>query len=245
MDRPPRVWSAARPATATPDWSPAPPCAGPWRARTGDEAAPLLDALASLLRPRVEPTQAAVLADGVSALRTLVLSCYPGWQLGEAQVRCAGQDGALAFLVADAGALLIGGEGAAIHALNQAVWLALPGPASAIDYARIFCSLLRGEASRFQVIESADQLAWRADADPALVQRIASALHPVRHTGTDGDAFALEACILHGANLFSAHLKVHPGGQVEMPEDSPIADDLPVYPERFEGAVRPQPDAPG
>ena len=30
-----------------------------------------------------------------------------------------------------------------------------------------------------------------------------------------------------------------------MPEDSPIADDLPVYPERFEGAVRPQPDAPG
>jgi hypothetical protein len=169
---------------------------------------------------------------------TLAPSCYPGWQLGEAQVRCADQDGALAFLVADAGALLITGEGAAIHAFNQTVGLALPGPASAIDYARFFCSLLRVRAGRFQVIESADQLAWRADADPALVQRVASALHPIRHTGTDGDAFALEACILHGANLCCARLKVHPGGQVEMPEDTPIADDLPVDPERFEGPVR-------
>jgi hypothetical protein len=160
-------------------------------------------------------------------------------------VCCADQDGALAFLVADAGAQLITGESTAIHAFNQAVGLALPGPASAIDYARLFCCLLRAEAGRFQVIESADQIAWRADADPALVQRVASALHPVRHTGTDGYAFALEACILYGANLFCAHLKVHPGGQVEMLEDTPIADDLPVYPERFEGAVRLQPAAPG
>ncbi|WP_295454780.1 hypothetical protein [uncultured Thiodictyon sp.] len=48
-------------------------------------------------------------------------------------MRCAGQDGPLAFLVADTGALLIAGEGAAIQAFNQAVGLALPGPASAID----------------------------------------------------------------------------------------------------------------
>ena len=244
LDHPPRAWSAARPATATPDWSPPPPCAGPWRARTGDAAAPLVDALASLLRPRAEPTQAAVLADGVSTLRTLALSCYPGWQLCEARVRYAGQDGALAFLVADAGALLITGDSTAIHALNQAVGLALPDPESAIDYARLFCSLLRSEAGRYQVIESADQIAWRADAEPALVQRVASTLHPVRHTGTDGDAFALEACILYGANLICARLKVYPGGQVEMPEDTPIAADLPVYPERFEGAVRLQSDAP-
>ena len=67
-------------------------------------------------------------------------------------MRCVGQDGALAFLVADAGALLIGGEGAAIRVFNQAVGLALPGPESAIDYARLYCSLLRGEASRYQVI---------------------------------------------------------------------------------------------
>jgi len=57
LDHPPRSWSTALPDTETPDWSQAPPLAGCWQAKTHSEAAPFLDALASLLYPRLESRQ--------------------------------------------------------------------------------------------------------------------------------------------------------------------------------------------
>jgi len=209
-----------------------------WEALTGDAARPPLDALAALLHRTGDEALLRRIDAGISAVRARPLACYPAWTLCEARVSGDGTPGALPFLSGDRGVVLLSGENDPVFALNRAIGLQLTGEAAFLDYWLLFCSAVRGEDGRFQVIESPDQIAWRDAIDPARAAEVRARVDPPRMRSCDAEAAEFTGCVVYGGTLFAARFKVHADGRVEMLSDEAIAEQPVARAERFDGPIR-------
>ncbi|MFZ4696034.1 MAG: hypothetical protein ACOYMV_12995, partial [Verrucomicrobiia bacterium] len=138
IDGPPERFNGVLPGSAAIDWQPEPLIPGEWCPRNGEAARPLLDALASLLRPFGPPGLLARIEDGTTALRARALDFYPGWWLCELRLGDGPEAGALPFLACAHGAVLLSGESRPVHALNGALKLRLVDSEQIPDYVRFF-----------------------------------------------------------------------------------------------------------
>ena len=96
----------------------------------------------------------------------------------------------------------------------------------------------RCENGRFQVIESAEQIAWRDAIDPAQVAAVEARIEAPRRLSYDADAAVFAGCVVYGGGIFKARFRVHADGRVEMLDDEAIATDPVARAERFDGPIR-------
>ena len=244
LTAPPEIYTDAMPADDRSDWQPPPLIGTGWISLTGESARPHLDSLVSLLRPFRNLDLLRRIEAGLGALRARSVPYYPGWTLCE--LRLDGDDGpgALPFLSGADGAALLSGLSDPLHGFNRAIGLRLAGQESYLDYCSLFCSVVRGEQGRLQLIESADCIPWRADIEPVRIAEIAAKLEPPRIVSVGEDAATLTACVLYAGCILKANFKVLANGMVEMLDDEPIAQGPVARLERFDGPIRRLPDGP-
>ena len=131
--------------------------------------------------------------------------------------------------------LRLNGDSAPIHQANAEASLRLD-EANVADYLSFFCFFVRGDAGPFYVLERKD--------DPLLPADFWSATKEGRGEGPTPDAlyrpprlhrsdeatssFLLSTLIFYGNALFAADMKVFFRGNIEMINDDPMIEKLPV-----------------
>jgi tetratricopeptide (TPR) repeat protein len=205
---------------------------GPWETLDRTAAAVLLRRLANQG------------ADGARALarpglRVLaVLRCHPGFSdqdLYQVQILDGPRPGALDLLAGTTDVRLLDGLAQTLLELVESGTIRLDTPAAQSDYTRFCFSVGRAEEGRFQVIDGLDDLPLAAAPPPE-----AQAAHPWGLERVDRDGRPVYAgTVLFGTNLFRVTLALHPwSGRVELLADAPIAEDLPIRREGFDGPIR-------
>jgi hypothetical protein len=142
----------------------------------------------------------------------------------------------LPFLAGPCGVLLPPGTGEAIYGFNRALGLKLVEPAACLDYGLFFCSVIRGDEGRYSIVESPDQVRWRADMAPDRVAAAAARIEPPRLS--PGDPASLSACVIYAGALFQAEFMIHADGRLEMVSDQPIGDGAMARTEDYSGPIR-------
>ncbi len=108
------------------------------------------------------------------------------------------------------------------------------------DYTRWFCSTVRGEAGRFEIID-ADELP-DAVAEPTLAVALAQAtpVSPWRLLTTEEDGRPVySATIGYAGDVYTAKLRLDPAtGSVDLLDEQPVATASPLAREHFDGPLR-------
>ena len=124
----------------------------------------------------------------------------------------------------------LNGESNPIHDVNDAESLALTQPTVG-DYIRFFFYFLRADRGAFVLIESAEEVGPRAEADGAdedqdemlTLQVARGRARPLQPRGLDAAGQVLvDVTVAYDGSLFDASLAVGTGGTVEMTGDDPI-----------------------
>jgi hypothetical protein len=102
---------------------------------------------------------------------------------------------------------------------------------NAAAYAAFFFDHVGGAHGRFLIVESAGELAWHADADPADIAAAALEIRPVTLHGMEQGAFLLSASVVFKTGLFYGEIRVAPDGRVDMLSEAVLVDRLPVRPD--------------
>lgn len=98
-----------------------------------------------------------------------------------------------------------------------------------LDYLRFFCYFVRGEEGPFLIVESIDDPDLPKDLDAQTRAVVDGTVRPASYEGrNDQGHFLCEGVVFYSNALFIAHFAVQPGGMIEMLDDDPIADNLPV-----------------
>jgi tetratricopeptide (TPR) repeat protein len=205
---------------------------GPWETLDRTDAAALLRRLAD----RCADGARALARPGLRVLA--VLRCHPGFSdqdLYQVQVLDGQRPGALDLLAGAAEVRLLDGLAQTLFDLVESGTIRLDTPAAQSDYTRFFCSVVRAEEGRFQVMDALDDLPLAVAPLPE-----APAAHPWGLERVDQDGRPVYAgTILYGPRLFRATLTLHPrSGRVELLADEPIAEVLPIRREGFDGPIR-------
>jgi tetratricopeptide (TPR) repeat protein len=158
------------------------------------------------------------------------------------QVHLAGADqaGALDLLAGADGLVPLDGKSAVPHALVADGRIRLDTARACADYTRWFCSTVRGEAGRFEIID-ADELP-DAVAEPTLAVALAQAtpVSPWRLLTTEEDGRPVySATIGYAGDVYTAKLRLDPAtGSVDLLDEQPVATASPLAREHFDGPLR-------
>lgn len=102
------------------------------------------------------------------------------------------------------------------------------------EYTRLFCCALRGGEGRFEVVEGTGDLRLRDG-----VRHLELPIEPWRSTREDDGRLLHSATILYNSALFRSQMRLDLGhGGVNMDDDTPLAQRLPVIHESFQGSFR-------
>jgi hypothetical protein len=232
-----------RQANAAATFSPAAPLVpGVWGTLPDEAAQGLFDQLSDL---RLGQKQDAVFARlAPCGVRFRSLPFYPEHFLAEIALApdtsATHATALLALVLGPVGLALLDGTSDVLHDLNKQVPITLSDDAVA-DYLRLFCSAIRGDDGRFQIVEDTSDIPWR-DSDTAGAQKAETrdALAPltVAPRANDAATWAATGTVLYADALFAAGFVVHSNGTVEIGDDDPIAGHLDIVREAFDGPIR-------
>ena len=188
------------------EWPIPPLIPGDWRALRGHAA--------NALRLAMEQS-APVGPEGsnIRRLRARLLPFYGDWLLVEGEVHdIDGPLGLMQALFGTEGVIPLDGTCTQIHQVN-ATQIKLTGEADILDYARFFCSAIRGADGRFQLVDDID---WIHRADGAVigdVTNLGSPPAPPRVVTFDAEGPSRVEAVLQYTNaVFLATLTVYPSG---------------------------------
>ncbi|KXX65667.1 AAA family ATPase [Marichromatium gracile] len=161
---------------------------------------------------------------------------FSPWRLHQVHVQEGQRIGAIDLLATDDQLTLVDGTSTTIHTLFSAGQLRLTDSTAAEEYARFYCSMLRADAGRFQVVESVETLCAVMDTPlPPLDGFTPWAAEP---TDTP-DSGRYSGTILYGSALFRATLTLdRTSGTMDMVDDTPVAEELSIRREVFDGPIR-------
>lgn len=98
-----------------------------------------------------------------------------------------------------------------------------------LDYLRFFCYFVRGEDGPFLVAESMDTHGMPRDMDDTTRRAIEGTIRPASYEGKNAEGHWLcDAIVFYSNALFMSNFAVQPTGMIEMTDDDPLAQDLPV-----------------
>jgi Flp pilus assembly protein TadD len=124
----------------------------------------------------------------------------------------------------------LNGETAPIYEVNEAESLALT-QSTVGDYIRFYFYFLRTDGGTFVLIESADEVGPRADADGGgedqdevlTLEAARDKARPLQMRGSDETGrWLVDVTVAYGGGLFHASLAVETGGDIDMTDDEPI-----------------------
>jgi len=169
-------------------------------------------------------------------LRGMALPFYPGHRL--IMARCPHwkpESTALYWLVGSSDIYPLSGVSPPIHEANEKSGQRITRE-TALAYLIFFCHFVHGEEGPFAILESLDNPylppAPKHARDPNAVESRELRLLTLRHQspryhGTDADGnFRYSATMLYSDAIFLADLLIHPGGMVEMRDDTPLITNL-------------------
>ncbi len=98
-----------------------------------------------------------------------------------------------------------------------------------LDYLRFFCFFVRGEDGPFLVSESMDTHGLPKNMDDTTRRAIEGTIRPASFEGKNAEGYWLcDAIVFYSNALFFSNFSVQPTGMIEMTDDDPLAQDLPV-----------------
>lgn len=184
-----------------------------------------------------------------SRVRRCGLSFYPGFDLYQIRLKERLEDRSL-YAIFDpetCDARILDGSSSVLHQINEEAPLALEaaGPeetgSRVIEYLRLFCDSVMGEASDqelpspFSLVDFPAEIPWLGPAPEGLEDE---GIEPPRYLGWEEGRHRCQAAILYGDALFRANFEVASGGEVEMLDDELIREGLSVRPQvRREGEI--------
>lgn len=111
-----------------------------------------------------------------------------------------------------------------------------------VQYLKFFCEFVHGDAGAFYLLEAADDLKWRKDAAVGqakrdlLLLKIQVPVHAPTWKGgaqDDIETFHCVATVNYGEGIFWAFFDVNSSGFVEMTDDFPLVEELPIEPHQW------------
>ncbi|MEJ8476957.1 hypothetical protein, partial [Roseibium algae] len=180
------------------------------------------------------------------------LGFYAGWSLVEVQVGAPNpisdtNSALMSALVGQSTAILLDGTSPPLHGLNGSGLLDLSGPEATAAYLRFFCSYVHGKEGPFLVVETVEDLALRGDVIAKVRHDLSDLILPPKQVppptaGGSGeappDALFYTATLLYADHLFKVRFQISANGMVDMLEDDPLAEDVPITPRLFKGNWR-------
>lgn len=147
--------------------------------------------------------------------------------------------GAWAFLHSARGLVqVLDGQGDRIHTVNVLSPPNLSQDELLMAYLRFFCAAIRAEEGRFHLVGTVAELPWLETATPESKATIETQIQPTIRESDENGMPVVSATVLYGRFLFISRFRVPADGKVDMFDDTPIAQDLPVRSERFVGPLR-------
>jgi len=116
--------------------------------------------------------------------------------------------------------------------------LAIDTKERAEDYFRFFFSAVFGDEGSFRIVESDENISWAQGATVVDLQKVLNQLQPLRTTRLPGRRWKGTATIQYDNAMFNVVFYAKPGGEINMAEDKPIAAELPLQKEKYEGYLR-------
>lgn len=181
----------------------------------------------------------------ITKLRVKRLLFYPGATLCEGLVPAAdsNKDATITFIAFQNGKVtLLNGTSSPIHELNKKVPLAIDTKERAEDYLRFFFSSVYGDDGSFRIVEGEQNISWAQNATTADSQKVVNHLQPLLTTKLKDRRWKGTATVQYGNAIFNVVIYAKPTGEVEMADDTPIAIDLPLRREKYEGYLRREKD---
>ena len=219
------------------DWVGAPLIPGEWFDITPDESAEILVILGRYLQGAELPTF--IESAHAQRMRAMAIEAYPQWLLVECQAQLNSESIVLYnLLFGPNGVVLIDGRSDMLHAFNRLVGVNLAEASAAAEYLRFFCSVVRSELGRFEIIDTARDLTFGPNCSVAQKVAVKKLVKPLKRIISKTGDMLFEATVRYGPSLFHTRFSVPSGGQLEMMDDDPLDFGGQLETELFEGPFR-------
>jgi hypothetical protein len=171
--------------------------------------------------------------------RFLELSFYKECLLCEVQVQLTPRIKGLACLLyGPFGLIIIGGKSQVIHVVNKHSLRHLDAEKSGPEYLRLFCSVIRAELGRFQIVEPDAKLPYKADSSETDRGRFRQMLEPVKMNMKSDESLTATATSIYGGGIYRCGFEIQQNGEVIMLSEEQLCAEIPVCPESFQGPFR-------
>jgi len=172
-------------------------------------------------------------------VRFLELSFFKEWLLCEVQVNFEpGLKGLVSLLYGPHGLIVVNGKSQGIHTINRLSLKPLDAAGTGPAYLRFFCSAIRGEKGRFQIVEPESPFSFHPDSSESDCNEFRQRLEPVKvNTGMDS-VLSVTALSIYDGGLYRCKFEIQQNGTVMMLEDEELCIDIPLCSEEFQGPFR-------
>ncbi|HKO97077.1 MAG TPA: hypothetical protein VJU86_08800 [Pyrinomonadaceae bacterium] len=177
----------------------------------------------------------------ITRLRVKRLPFYSGATLCEGLVDAADPQrmATVTFIALPNGSVtLLNGKSTPIHELNKRVPLAIDTKERAEDYFRFFFSAVFGEEGSFRIVEGEENISWTQNATVMDLQKVVNDLRPLKTAKLNDGRWRGTATVQYSNTIFNLVFYARPTGEIQMTEDKPIATDLPLRREKYDGYLR-------
>ena len=155
-----------------------------------------------------------------------------------------GERGLIGFIARENGGNIIApfvkldGTSPPVHQMNQESAPLLDTASHAAAYLRFFVGMLQASDGPFTIVERPDDLLWRPEAPAAIQTSVRGRLVPLRVARQADGWWTGECTLIYAGVLFKAQFSLSVSGAVEMTDNEPLTDELPVSMERIVGVVK-------
>ncbi|SHL59100.1 TPR repeat [Nitrosospira sp. Nsp11] len=144
-------------------------------------------------------------------------------------------------------AILLTGKRDIIFDLNHHI-LSFEGKSSTLDYLQFFCSNVLNQHKPYQIITDLNEIPFDTEADQYVIDKIKDSIFVPRSIEFIPRCFEgnlpkegwekLEACVLHGNNLYFQTFEVFLNGWISLKDGSCILNELPILQHEYDGIFR-------
>lgn len=180
----------------------------------------------------------------ISAFRLLALPCYTDAYLGEGLTNGpTGQPSIFTFLMGkDSELVLLDGTAIPIADFNQKNNLHLDTKQQAESYLRLYSAAVSGKLGTFRLVDTVEELDWFPNTSENDRRQAANYVRPLVITKAESGNWKASATVQFGSSIYNAVYSIEinsdPPGHVEMPEDFPLVNGLPLRTVAFNGPLR-------
>lgn len=207
--------------------------AGEWAEASNEQSQALIHLLSR--HSRLKIGQGA----SVEGLRWAKLSCFPKIVLVEVMLIEENVVKLSCALVSSDISVLLNGKVLPLQLLARMGHLSISRIEDAVDFARIYSTALCEDGVNHRIIERIESISLYKDVGKRVLEKIKILARPVGFVAESEDNYVLTGLISHKQYLYFCHIIVNKfKNSIEIGEEVPIAEEVPVYWEGFDGVFR-------